>query len=419
MRHYAPGLTGARRMLHQRKPDGLPRRLQADLGLIDGGFTEYLRRRHTADFTIALYCRFLRRVAHYLARRGCCAAMLRRRDVPRIMRGCLPGWKVRSRRTRQSGLLQWLRFIGRFREPVPRQRWQAWLDAYEYFLRVDRALADCTRAAALRVLNHYLSWQFRGRPLHWEAVQAEDLRRYAGLRCRILSPKSVNDTLSILRQFLRFMHLRGECSPALVLAVPTVADFGHQRSPGVLDEGRRRKFLAAFDCRSGQGRRDYTIALCLIDLGLRAIEVSRLRINDIDWGLQTLVVPAAKASPGRQLPLPAHVASALRNYFRHRPPTDAEQLFVGQNLLRGRPLSSWAIAAAMDRAYRRCGFVGWFGTHRLRHSFATRLFARGATTKEIADLLGHRLVATTDHYTQTNDLRVLAQPWPLPLHRQS
>jgi len=41
-----------------------------------------------------------------------------------------------------------------------------------------------------------------------------------------------------------------------------------------------------------------------------------------------------------------------------------------------------------------------------------RLFASGATTKEIADLLGHRLVATTDRYTQADDLRALAQPWP-------
>ncbi len=77
------------------------------------------------------------------------------------------------------------------------------------------------------------------------------------------------------------------------------------------------------------------------------------------------------------------------------------------------------IAAVMDRAYLRCGFVGWFGTHCLRHSFATRLYACGATTKEIADLLGHRLVATTDHYTQTRDLRALAQPWPLTLQSQS
>lgn len=393
-----------------------PARLNTDLNRIDGGFTDYLRYRHTAAFTIAFYCRFLRRVARYLAKRGRCAAMLRRHDVARVMRGCLPGWKASSRRTRQSGLLQWLRFIGRFREPGPRVRWQKWLDAYERFLRVDRALAGCTRAASLRVLNRYFSWQFCGRPLRWDTVQPEDLRRYAALQYRVLCPKSVNDTLSILRQFLRFMHLRGECSPRLALAVPTVADFGHRKIPEILNEGQRLKLLAAFDRKSDPGRRDYSIAVCLIDLGLRAVEVSRLRVDDINWRLKSLTVPAAKASPGRQLPLPAHVASALRHYLRHRPHTDAEQLFIGHTSLRGRPLTSWAIAAAMDRAYRRCGFVGWYGTHRLRHSFATRLYARGATTKEIADLLGHRLVATTDHYTQTDDLRPLAQPWPLSPH---
>lgn len=387
-------------------------RLNIDLNLIDGEFTEYLRHRHTAAFTIAFYCRFLRKAARYLAERGRCAAKLRRSDVPQVMRGCLPGWKAISRRSRRSGLLQWVRLNGRFDEPVPRMRWQKWLVEYEHFLRVDRGLAGCTRAAAQRVLNQYLSWQFRGRPLKWDSVPAEDLRRYAALRCRVLCPKSVNDSLSILRQFLRFMHLRGECSPRLALAVPTVADFGHQRLPQILNDGERQKLLAAFDCKSDQGRRDYSIAVCLIDLGLRAVEVSRLRVDDINWRFKSLTVPAAKASPGRQLPLPTHVAGALRNYLRHRPQTSVAQLFIGQTRLQGRPLTSCAIAAVMDRAYRRCGFAGWYGTHRLRHSFATRLFARGATTKEIADLLGHRLVATTDHDTQADDLRPLAQPWP-------
>ena len=131
-------------MLHQHYVKGPAKRLEADLDLIDGGFADYLRQRHASAFTIAHYCRFLRRVAKYLAKRGHSAATLPRRDVPRIMRGCLPGWKAASRRTRQSGLLQWLRFTGRFHEPIRRARWQRWLDAYEHFLRFDRALADCT-----------------------------------------------------------------------------------------------------------------------------------------------------------------------------------------------------------------------------------------------------------------------------------
>lgn len=399
-------------MHRQRIDKGPTKRLSAELALIDGDFTDYLRRRHTSAFTVALYCRFLRQIARYLDRRGRRATTLCRRDVSQVMRGCLPRWKVASRRPRCSGLLQWLRFTGRFREPVPRACWQQWLDAYDHFLRHDRALAPCTITAALRVVGRYLSWQFHGRTLDWRSVRAEDLRRYAAQRCRILKPRSVNDTLSSLRQFLRFMHLRGECSPVLVLAVPTVADFGRGTRPQVMNEGQRRTFLAAFDRRCDQGRRDYAIAVCLIDLGLRAIEVSRLRMDAVDWNNRMIAVPPVKASRGRQLPLPTHVAAALRDYIKHRPGTDAEELFVGQSILRGRPLSSCAIAAAMDRAYRRCGFPGWFGTHRLRHTFATRLHAHGATTKEIADLLGHQRVATTDHYTQTGDLRTVAQPWP-------
>ncbi len=329
------------------------------------------------------------------------------------MRRCLPRWTVASRRPLRSALFHWLKFLGKFHDRPPSIRWQRWLDEYASFQRSHRALADCTVKATTPVLGRYLAWQFQHRPLRWRAVQAEDLCRYATLQCRTLSPKSVNGTLSSLRQFFRFLHLHGKCSSALAEALPTVADFGRRRVPEVLDEGRRRKLLRSFDRSREQGCRDSAMAVCLSDLGLRACEVRRLRCDDLDWRLKLLRVPPAKAGSGRQLPIPDHVQTALRDYLKLRPSTHAPELFVGQAKLRGRALSSHAIIAVMDRAYRRCGFHGWFGSHRLRHSFASRLFAHGATTKEIADLLGHRLVATTDHYTQANDLRPLSQPWPL------
>jgi len=389
------------------------KQLTADLSLIEGGFTEYLRGRHTADFTIALYCRFLGQVARFLVRRGYSALKLRRCDVVWVMRGCLPGWKASSLRSRKAGLHQWLRFIGRFEDPPPTVRWQSWLNDYDHFLRVDRALVPSTRTASLRVVGCYLAWQFRHRPVRWDRVHAEDLCQYASTQSRILKPKSVNGALSMLRQFFRFVHLRGACSPTLAQAVPTVADYGRQVRPEVLNDKQRRALLGAFDREARQGARDFAIALCLVDLGLRAIEVARLRVGDIDWQRKIVAVPPAKASHGRQLPLPAHLERALRAYLHCRPKSDTDYLFVGVTLLTGRPLTSCAIRAVLDRAYRRCGFLNWFGTHRLRHSFATRLYAHGATTKEIADLLGHRLVTTTDRYTQIEDLRALAQSWPI------
>ena len=136
-------------MFSPRNATTFSNRLTADLALIDRGFTDYLRERHTAPFTIAHYCRFLRQVAGFLARRGRRASELCRRDVAFVMRGCRPGWKVASRRARRSGLNRWLKFIGRFDERPARFRWQPWLDDYARFLRVDRALAPCTCEASL------------------------------------------------------------------------------------------------------------------------------------------------------------------------------------------------------------------------------------------------------------------------------
>jgi site-specific recombinase XerD len=60
------------------------------------------------------------------------------------------------------------------------------------------------------------------------------------------------------------------------------------------------------------------------------------------------------------------------------------------------------------------GCSEWAGTHVLRHTAATRLHRRGASLKEVADILGHRCLDTTAIYTKV-DLPALAAvglPWP-------
>lgn len=46
------------------------------------------------------------------------------------------------------------------------------------------------------------------------------------------------------------------------------------------------------------------------------------------------------------------------------------------------------------------------GLHRLRHTFATRLLARGVSLYDIRDLLGHESVRTTEIYLAANPDRL-------------
>lgn len=385
--------------------------LRGDLALINGPFVGYLEERYSAAKTISIYRRALSRVARSLSNSGRQLSSLQRRDVPAVMRTL----HLQGPRPTQTALHGWLKFQGRFHLPQPRTKWRSWLDEYVHFMEADRGLSPSAQYHYRRAADRYMAWQFRRGAVDWQRVRAQNIWRYAA---KLLSQKrkvgGVCDELSALRQFLRFMHLRGSCSAALPQAVPAVADRPQSVCRATLTEKQRQQLLASFDRRCAEGSRNHTMALCMTDLGLRCIEVSRLCLGDIDLELKTMMVPAAKNSRGRQLPLPPHVAAALRSYVRSRPATNTDRLFVGHTELRGKPLSSEAVRNAMVRAYRRCGFH-WCGTHRLRRCFATRLYARGANLKEIADLLGHRFVTTTERYAQVDPtgLRAVVCPWPI------
>jgi len=295
-------------------------------------------------------------------------------------------------------------------------KWESWWVDYSHFISRHRGLGHESFRSAKFYVRDFLSWRFHNGQARWDQVSVRDIRAYAQHCARRLKPRSANRALSVLRGFLRFVQMRGLCPPALAQAVPRVASFGQSVQPEVLSARQRRSLLAAFAHNSPNACRDHAMALCMVDLGLRAIEIVRLRLADIDWERKILSVPATKTGRGRQLPLPLHVASALRTYVSGRPDTSCGQLFVGHHFRRGQPISTSAVRSAMRSAYRRCGLPEkWSGTHRLRHTFATRLFARGADLKHIADLLGHQSVSTTNIYAQVdlNGLRALAQPWPV------
>src|SRR5262249_10284736 len=115
--------------------------------------------------------------------------------------------------------------------------------------------------------------------------------------------------------------------------------------------------------------------------------------------------------------IPSQLLNALRQYIGDgRPLSEATYLFLRHGRRTGQPVSRTLVKLAMRRAYHRCGFPkDWGGTHRLRHTFASRLYAHGEHPKVVADFLGHRHLDTTNDYLHVDlkALRSLAQPWPL------
>jgi site-specific recombinase XerD len=153
--------------------------------------------------------------------------------------------------------------------------------------------------------------------------------------------------------------------------------------------------------------------LCLARLGLRAGEVARIELDDVDWRSGILTIRTRKTGRGARLPLPNDVARALVAYLRRgRPATSARSVFVLHHLRVGAPAEARTVCDAVREALDRAGIrAPIHGPYVLRHTFATHLIQRGASSRDRGHS-GHRSIATTQIYANLDALRTVASPWP-------
>ena len=231
-----------------------------------------------------------------------------------------------------------------------------------------------------------------------------------------LRPASLRAVGNSLRSYFRYRALLGESTAVLATALPRIADWRRATLPKVLSDAELEAFMKAFDCADPVGLRDYAIARCLLDLGLRGHEVTYLSLESVNWRSGTLTISSTKSKRVQQLPLPVATGEAIAQYLRDgRPQSVNRALFVRHRAPFDKPLGVPAIRNSMNRAFVRCGLRDRFcNTHVLRRTMATRLQRSGASVKEIADLLRHQSLDTASVYARVDleGLRAVALPWP-------
>jgi site-specific recombinase XerD len=275
-------------------------------------------------------------------------------------------------------------------------------------------LSAATRLYRRRYAREFLQWRFKGRRWDLTKLGFVDFLTYVQRRAAQLTPASVGVMVSSLRSLVRFLEFAGRCRPDLAQAWPTLPNWKPSPPAKVLTPVQCRALLKSTDRHGPSGQRDFAILRLLTDLGLRTSEVVALCLEDIDWRAGTLVIRKTKQRRERLLPLPPLAAKAILAYLRTgRPASPSRRVFLCHRLPVGQPLTPERLRGAVRRAMARSGLSGG-GPHQLRHSFATRLHAWGASLKEVADVLGHQHFDTTARYARVNvaQLRQVALPWP-------
>jgi site-specific recombinase XerD len=162
--------------------------------------------------------------------------------------------------------------------------------------------------------------------------------------------------------------------------------------------------------------RNRAILLLLARVALRAGDIVELRLADIDWDGAWIHV-FGKGRRHTRLPLTQEVGDAIAAYLlKGRPATAHDSVFV-RAVAPYRPFSdSGAISLLVKKAMRRAGIScsSRGAAHLLRHSAATSMLRHGASLQEIAAVLRHRSIDTTQIYAKVDllSLQEIAQPWP-------
>ncbi len=148
--------------------------------------------------------------------------------------------------------------------------------------------------------------------------------------------------------------------------------------------------------------------------GLRASEVTHLRVTDIDSQRMVIHVEQGKGSKDRNAMLSPALLALLRQWWRaaqaQRKMLRGGWLFPGQNPVN--PLSTRQLRRAMESAVSLSGLEKSVSLHSLRHAFATHLLEQQTDIRVIQVLLGHKKLETTALYSQvaTRTLRDTRSP---------
>ncbi len=289
------------------------------------------------------------------------------------------------------------------------------LHEYCHYRRAHNGVSDRTLVRDVETARGFLEQLRRGKKLIEQSTLSDVDAFVRKLAIRI-SRRTVADTCSSLRAFLRFLQITGRLPIDLASGVIAPRYRIDERPPRTLPWTDVQRILRSISQAEPPGKRDYAILLLLAAYGVGAAEILALRLGDLDWRAGIVTFRRPKTHVSIELPLLPAIAKALTAYLQsERPPAARISSVFLRKSMPYEPITSGAIRHRIRYYARMAGIsVRVIGAHAFRHSHASRQIDSGARIKVVSDILGHRSSSSTSVYVRVavKRLRTVALPVP-------
>jgi integrase len=279
--------------------------------------------------------------------------------------------------------------------------------AAEHLMRHLEAIGrrPTTLATYRSLFETHLKWGMEDVLL--ERVARSDIEALdRAMRRKGRAPKTRLNALKLLSEVFAFARRQGWCrrNPCEQVQFPQVEPTSDIR---FLTESELVALLKAVDVdKEPFGHTDWAMFLTAALTGLRQSELLGLQWRDVDFGAERVRVrrsyvrghwdrPKSRYS-SRSVPMAPQVAAALRRHLDRSQYRDREHLVFG-HLRTGKVLSYSAIDRRFKKALRAAK-VREVRFEDLRHTFGTRLAAKGVPPRDLQEWMGHEDIRTTQIY---------------------
>jgi site-specific recombinase XerD len=263
-----------------------------------------------------------------------------------------------------------------------------------------RKLNPRTQTHYVRAVKNFT--RFLGRSP--DTADAEDLRRF---QLHMVEDGVSSTTINATITGLRFFFGTTLDHPEVMRRMRHV--YQPRALPEILSREEVTRLLQA------AGSLKYRAALGVAyGAGLRASEVTHLKVTDIDSQRMIIRVEQGKGQRDRHAMLSPNLLQLLRAWWREgqakRKMLPGGWLFPGQNPVN--PLSTRQLNRAFHAAREAAGIDKRVSLHSLRHAFATHLLEQHEDIRTIQVLLGHKKLENTARYSHVaaNLLREVKGP---------
>ncbi len=290
------------------------------------------------------------------------------------------------------------------------------IQQYVEYLENQKGLLKTTQKTYSEIIERFLFFAFPNEKLNFKKLSRQTVLGYISKQAKKYSLSRISLTASSLRSFLEYLFLNKRIETNLKTCVPQTARWELAKTPKFISMKDVQLLLNSCDRATPLGKRNYAILLLMAKAGLRACEIIRMQLDDIDWENGTIVI-RGKGGQFSSIVISQDIGNALFDYIKEARPSQKKCLEVFLSSVppfkgfTGRTSVTNIVISAFSQTGIDCPRQG---SHLLRHSLATHMINNGSSMDEVREILRHNDLQSTAIYAKVDfkRLRTITLPWP-------